>query len=298
MMGTPVVLGDARFFARQAMKTTFTLRFADMKEEEARGVARECFDMVERLENSLSRYREGSEVWQINRLKAGETFYLSDSCHRCLLKAMEGWQATGGLFDITQGRRIEHRKSAVPGPMPGLRGSLMVHPDVPAITCVEEGRELDLGGIGKGFALDEVGAMLRDWEVGSVLLAAGASSLLSVGPAAWPVELTGDGGMMGIQLSEEALSASGTGIQGAHIVHPGIDGAEPSYGYKRVWVLAPGAASAEVWSTAVMLVPREDLADWLSEGGDYRQVVVDDHDGLRSVYPRSSGDGSGPSGHR
>jgi thiamine biosynthesis lipoprotein len=290
MTRTPVALGDARFFAHEAMKTTFTLRFADMGEEDAKGVTRECFELVDRLENALSRYCEGSEVWRINHLRAGETLYLSDACHRCLLKALEGWQATGGLFDITQGRRIEHRKSALDGPVPEICGSLIVHPDVPAITCVEEGRELDLGGIGKGFALDEMAALLADWEIGNVLLAAGGSSLLAAGDAVWPVELAGDGGVMKMELSNEALSASGTGIQGAHIVHPGAPGGAPNYGCKRVWVVAPSAAAAEVWSTAVMLVPAGDLEGWLAEGGDYRRVLVEEKEGMRTVFPMPEGD--------
>ncbi len=290
MTRTSVALGDARFFAHDAMKTTFTLRFADMSEEEAKGVTRECFELVDRLENALSRYREGSEVWQINHMRAGETLYLSDACHRCLIKALEGWQATGGLFDITQGRRIEHRKSEGEGPLPDLCGSLSVHPDVPAITCVEEGRELDLGGIGKGFALDEVADLLTDWEIGNVLLAAGGSSLLALGEAAWPVELAGDGGALKMTLSNGALSSSGTGIQGAHIIHPGGSGGAPGYGYKRVWVMAPSAAAAEVWSTAVMLVPPEDLENWLEAGGDFQRVVVDGVAGVRTVFPGSMGE--------
>lgn len=290
MTRTPVALGDARFFAHEAMKTTFTLRFADVSEEDAKGVTRECFELVDRLENALSRYREGSEVWQINHMRAGQTLYLSDACHRCLLKALDGWQATGGLFDITQGRRIEHRKALDEGPLPEICGSLSVHPDVPAITCVEEGRELDLGGIGKGFALDEVANLLTEWEMGNVLLAAGGSSLLAMGEAEWPVELTGDGGAMKLSLCNEALSASGTGIQGAHIVHPGGEGGVPDYGYKRVWVAAPSAAAAEVWSTAVMLVPPGDLEKWLAEGGDFRRVVVDGMDGMRMVFPFSTED--------
>jgi thiamine biosynthesis lipoprotein len=287
MIGTPVALGDARFFAHEAMKTTFTLRFAGRSEEDSKGVSRECFELVDRLENSLSRYREGSEVWQINHMRAGETLYLSDACHRCLLKALAGWQATGGLFDITQGKRIEHRKAAMEGPVPEVCGSLIVHPDVPAITCEREGRELDLGGIGKGFALDEVAALLTDWEVGNVLLAAGGSSLLALGEAAWPTELAGDGGTMQILLCNAALSASGTGIQGAHIIHPGVVDGASSYGYKRVWVKAPTAAAAEVWSTALMLVPPEYVESWLAEEGDFLQVVVDGASGVQTVFPTS-----------
>jgi FAD:protein FMN transferase len=117
MIQTPVALGDSRFFSHEAMKTTFTLRFVGVDEEDAKGVARECFERVDRLEDSLSRYREGGEIWRINHLKKGETLYLSDACHRCLLKAWEAHQATGGLFDITIGSKIQHGKEGQGIPM-------------------------------------------------------------------------------------------------------------------------------------------------------------------------------------
>lgn len=285
MMGTPVLLGDARFFAHEAMKTTFTLRFADMPEEDARGIARECFELVDRLEQSLSRFIEGSEVWRINHLRVGETLYLSDACHRCLIQSMQGHEATGGLFDITIGRRIRHRKDQESGPEPELHGRLMVHPDVPAVTCEEEGRELDLGGIGKGFALDEMANLLGAWGVGDVLLAGGASSMRAVGTSTWPIDLAGDADMLRLNLADASLSASGTGIQGAHIVHPVGGAGFTGPTSRRVWVTAPGAAESEIWSTAILLVPDEHLATWLSEGGGYERVFIDGKEGIRCLYP-------------
>lgn len=112
----------------------------DLLEQEAKGIARECFEMVDRLEESLSRFWEGGEVWCINRMQAGQTLYLSDHCHRCLLKAMRAYHDTGGLFDVTLGRRIQHLKDALDGPLPEIEGHLVVHPDVAAVTCESEGR--------------------------------------------------------------------------------------------------------------------------------------------------------------
>lgn len=282
MITTTMALGDARFFSHEAMHTTFTLRFAGLSDAEARGVARECFELVDRLEDSLSRFREGGEVWRINQLRSGEVLYLSDPCHRCLLKSMEGYEATGGLFDVTIGRRIAHFKDGAPGPPPSITGSLVIHPDVPAVTCREEGREIDLGGIGKGFALDEMGVMLRDWDVSGVLISAGASSMLATGGFAWPVALAGDGGRCQIELANAGLSVSGVGIQGGHIIHP-VYGSEVGSS-RRIWVIAPDAASAEIWSTAMMLVPDRELVPWLAEGGEFSQVFVDGEGGIRMVF--------------
>jgi thiamine biosynthesis lipoprotein len=283
MTGTPVPLADARFFAHEAMKTTFTLRFQGLDDASAKGMARECFELIDRIESRLSRFVEGSEIWQINHLSAGETLYLSDACHRCLIAALEAWSATGGLFDVTLGSRIEHAKSGAEGDAPAIIGKLVVHPDVPAVTCEEPGRVIDLGGIGKGFALDETAALLTEWEVPGALLCAGASSMRAIGGEEWPVDLTGDHGSVRIGLCKASLSASGTGIQGQHIIHPGGGDFMPERTSARVWVTAETAALAEVWSTAMMLVSPDEMRSWLGEAPEIRRMFAEGPEGIVEI---------------
>lgn len=275
-MRSPAPLQDARFFSHEAMHTTFHLRIRDLEETHARGIARMCFEHVDLLESRLSRYAEGSDVSRINRMAGGETLYLSDECHQCLLLALDASARTGGLFDITLGTRIEHRKTGRPGPPPPLAGKLIIHPDAAAITCEEPGREIDLGGIGKGFALDQLKLLLADWGVGDALLAAGASSLLAIGPQHWPIDLAGDSGCLRVELSNMALSASGTGIQGAHIIHPlDSDEAAAPLPSRRVWVEADTAAQAEIWSTALMLLDPRMIPDFVSGEPGVRSIHVE-----------------------
>ena len=125
----------AHLFTHDAMNTTFSLRIREVDEAFARSMARECCNQLDLLESHMSRFIEGSEVAQINAMRAGETLYLSDACHQCLLLALNARTHTGGLFDITLGSRIAHRKSGDSGPEPPLAGRLALHPDVPAITC-------------------------------------------------------------------------------------------------------------------------------------------------------------------
>lgn len=254
------MMPDAARFTHEAMNTTFALRIRGHDEAVASGMAHMCFAKLDALENLLSRFREGSDIWRINRLAAGETLYLSAECHECLLIALEAGARTGGLFDITLGTAIEHRKTGGAGPPPPLAGMLAVHPDAPAVTCIEPGREIDLGGIGKGFALDSLRSLLLDWGCEDALLAAGASSMLAFGPSAWPVELASEVSPLRIMLENEALSASGTNIQGSHIVHPNGEAAMPATPFSRVWATAETAALAEAWSTALMLVDPERAA--------------------------------------
>lgn len=261
-MNTPTA--DERHFSHDAMRATFTLRLRGVDAVTARGVACECFELIDFIEARLSRFIEGGDVWRINRMRAGETLYLSEICHQCLLLALDAHARTGGLFDITLGRSIEHRKSGGVGPPPPVTGGLIIHPDVPALTCVESGRELDLGGIGKGFALDQLKRILAGWGVEEALLGAGSSSLLALGSGEWPVDLCGDRRSLRVNLRAQALSASGTGIQGGHIVHPAGEDAMPAAPCGRVWVTAASAALAEIWSTALMLVESSEIAEFIS----------------------------------
>jgi thiamine biosynthesis lipoprotein len=266
------MMPDACHFTHEAMNTTFTLRIRGLDFEDAKGMATECFHQLERMETDLSRFIDGGDVSRINRLAAGETLYVSETCHQCLLLALDAYARTGGLFDITLGSRIEHRKAGSSGPAPEVTGRLIIHPDVAAVTCEEPGRQIDLGGIGKGFALDRLKETLIDWGAGDFLLAAGASSLLAHGPTVWPVELPGERNSVRLPLHREALSASGTRIQGCHIVHPAGDESMPARPCDRVWVTAPTAALAEVWSTALMLLPMEGIPAFLAEDSGISSV--------------------------
>lgn len=274
-MSTPGPLCDSLLFEHEAMNTTFTLRFRGVDAESAKGIARESFELVDRMESRLSRFIESSDVSRINCMAAGETLYLSEDCHQCLLLALDAYARTGGLFDITLGKRIEHRKSGDEGPPPAITGSLIIHPDVAAVTCIEPGRVIDLGGIGKGFALDQIRRLLMDWEVDDALLSAGASSMLAHGPSSWPVDLAGGCESRRIALSNQALSASGKGIQGSHIIHPGGDEDMPVKTCIRIWTLAADAALAEIWSTALMLVAPEEIPAILAEEPDISEVYAE-----------------------
>jgi len=284
MTERPTAFPDAHRFMHEAMNTTFQLRICGPDHSVAQGMARECFDQLDFLETRLSRFIEGSDVSRINHLQAGETLHISEPCHQCLLASLDAHARTGGLFDITLGRRIEHRKSAGPGNPPPLVGSLIIHPDIAAVTCQTPGREIDLGGIGKGYALDQLRQLLVEWGATGALLTAGASSMLAFGPDAWPIDLAGDGDPLRINLSNQALSASGTGIQGSHILHPGGDEAMPANPVSRVWVTAPTAALAEIWSTALMLVPPDEVPAFIAGEETLDEVHLERNGSIQSFH--------------
>ncbi|TVP75946.1 MAG: FAD:protein FMN transferase [Puniceicoccaceae bacterium] len=235
----------------EAMKTVFQVRLLADDAKLAEQTARACVERIDAIEASLSRYIPGSDVWQINHMEAGQSLFIREDCEECLRLAMLAAGATSGLFDVTLGRLIEHQKSAPAGDRPELVGQLMLDPERPMVHCNEAGREIDLGGIGKGFALDMLASLCQEWGIRGGLLSAGASTQLAFGEAKWDITLKGDRHTTVVSLKDAALSASGTSIQGSHIVSPQDGGID--YVHKRAWVRTTSAAMADAFSTAALL---------------------------------------------
>lgn len=240
----------------KAMRTTFSIRIPDAEQKLASEARRDAFALLDSIEESLSRYIVGSDIWQINHMEGGASLFVTETCYDCLQLALQAYLDTDGLFDITVGKRIEHKKTEAEGPPPELCGQLMVDPDRPAVHCTEPGREIDLGGIGKGYALDRMAALLKEWDIESALVSAGASTHLAFGPKPWEIELSAGDAKKTVLLKDRALSASGTDIQGAHIISPKATSAAELQ-HRRVWVIGKTAAAADAWSTAAMLTRPE-----------------------------------------
>jgi len=270
-------MSDPHIFRHEAMKTTFSFHIVHDDAKLASDVAHASIALLDEIENTLSRYIAGSDVWLINQMRADETRFLSEFCYECLRLAVTAHVETGGLFDITLGRQIEHQKNDVEGTPPLLEGQLMVDPDKPSIHCIEAGREIDLGGIGKGFALDKIKDLMCEWGIENALLSAGGSTQLAFGPKSWDIELKGDHSELTLQLSNESLSASGIGIQGSHIVSPRED--IQSYQHGRIWCIHPTATLADAWTTAMMLMNAEEMSMVTDRG---LKVYYEDEHGIGS----------------
>jgi thiamine biosynthesis lipoprotein len=269
-------------FETEAMNTTFILRLRHLDGAFAHKMARMCFDLLEELESDLSRYRPDSDVSRINHMTAGDSLLIHPRTHGCLKRALEAHAATGGLFDATLGKQIAHRKEGEASAPPPLTGAFRILPEQPRIECVEPGRELDLGGIGKGFALDVLREHLENQSIHEALLSAGTSTHLAMGTAGWPVDLTEEDRMgESHPLKNGALSTSGLAIQGMHLCHPDDPGIE-AIEFKRVRVGHPEATLADAFSTACLLMTGNELAEFAASRPDITLLrAIDREDNIR-----------------
>ncbi len=263
-----------RAFRCRAMDTTFELRLRTEDAAFTEQLAGQAFAELKRLEDALSRFRPGSDVARINRLANGETARVGVSAYECLRIARRVWQDTRGAFDPTVGSRPSGR---------GME-NLEIHEDHNAVTVHADGLHVDLGGIGKGYALDTMAGLLREWDAGPGLLHGGESTILPLGRSpeeAWPVALRhpqhqGEA-LAELRLRRRALSGSGVGLHGDHIVDPrtGQPGTRPA-----AWALAGSAAVADALSTAFMVMTEHEVAQYCRE-----------HPGAGAVLAQAGEDG-------
>lgn len=228
----------------EAMHTVFKLRFGGEPTTPPAILAGECFRLLDELEALLSRFRPDSDVARIRQLQAGEPLWVAETTADCLRVALQAHVETDGLFD-----------AAIPEPGEP-RGELQIHPEKPFVQCTRPPCRIDLGGIAKGFALDQMAARLKSLGCRSALLSAGASTHLAYGPDSWPLRVAATGKQY--RLRNAALSHSGVAQQGSHVRHPDT-GLAPAYAREQVTLQADSAARADAYSTAALLMDAGEL---------------------------------------
>jgi len=231
----------ARRFAHQAMNTEFEIFCVHEDGEYARQASWAAFDLLDRMEHELSRFISNSDISRINHLAEGETARVCRWTMECLELARAAYEETGGAFDISLGTGLERLELSA--------GDRTVKG--------REGLKLDLGGIGKGYALDRMAEVLDEWEIRQALIHGGHSSVLALdappGLDGWPLTM----GDRTIVARRRAFSASGIRTQGEHIVDPRTG--RPASSRVAAWVSleldgpSPSAV-AEAFSTAFMIL--------------------------------------------
>ena len=218
--------------ARRAMACEFSIFFpAGTRSGVDAGCA--ALDEVERLEGKLSIYRQESDLSFINRYAAEAPVRADAEVYRLLRSAAALSAITAGAFDTTCGalvkswgffqgpRRVpsdEERRRALA--VSGWR-QVRFNDAERTIQFAEAGVEFNLGGIGKGYAIDRALHMVRrDFGIRCALMQGGQSSLAAIGappgePRGWPVAI-GDPLRQGqtlasVWLRDRALGTSGVG---------------------------------------------------------------------------------------
>ena len=247
--------------AGAAMGTRFEVFLQGADEAHLEAVAVAVLEEISRLDATLSRFDPRSEIARLNREARHkpvrverEVFALLEQCERAR-------QLTAGYFDIAaetggSGLQLDAERCTLQFTWPSLA--------------------LDLGGIGKGYALDRGAELLTRFGVRAGLLQGGTSSVCVVGPLAtgrgWPLAVRHPMLPDRAPIAELELAAGGFSCSAARhpeqvqsdIVNP-LNGAALE-GLAACIVLANNATEAEIFSTALLAMGRVRAVQYLADG--------------------------------
>jgi FAD:protein FMN transferase len=233
-----------------------------------------AFEEARRLDRMLSNYRPDSELSQVNRDAAERPVPVSQEFFDLLSACVRYSAESEGAFDITVGPlmkvwgfykgtgHLPHR-AEVRGALGRVgyrnvlldRASGMVH-------FARPGVELDPGGIGKGYAVDQMVRVLKEGGIHIALVSAAGSSIYGMGAPpgekGWRVNIRDpkddEKSVAEVFLKDESMSTSGSyekffraeGRIYSHIMDPRTG--YPAQGTLSVSVIAPRTIDSEAWT--------------------------------------------------
>lgn len=219
----------------------------DICEEHVMQAVGEMRRRIAAIENMANRFAPDSELAAINRYADDDTMGISAELETIIADCRRYHDMTHGLFDITIGSD-NHRAMTTIGEivLPGDR----------TIAFRRRGIRIDLSGYLKGYALEQMRPILRDYGISNALLNMGNSSVMAVGSmtdsAGWTVSFDSGSGKQPVVLRDQCLTTSGNDSDTRqHIADP-YSGQLVS-GHRTISVVNADAAEGEVLSTSLFI---------------------------------------------
>jgi thiamine biosynthesis lipoprotein len=271
-------------FSLPRMGTSFRIELYSPDDATASKAADAAFARAEELEQIMSDYREDSELMRLARAGVSAPFPVSNDLYDVLAKSVRISELSHGAFDVTVGPLVElWRNARKTGRLPDASElararALVDYRNIEldaarrTVFLKRAGMKLDLGAIGKGYAADQMLALLLSRGIRQAIVVAGGEVALGappLGKAGWRVAIdtpdTGTGNPpCAIVLHDAAVSTSGNsrqfvevaGKRFSHIIDPstglGLEGAASTT------VIARDSATADALATALSVMPVAD----------------------------------------
>jgi thiamine biosynthesis lipoprotein len=263
------------------MGTTFRVELYSTDDVTATKAAEAAFARAEELEQIMSDYRQDSELIVLERGGVSAPFPVSADLYDVLAKSIHISELSRGAFDVTVGPLVElWRKVRTTGRLPDAseltRAKTLVdyrNIELDAtrrtVFLKRPGMKLDLGAIGKGYAADQMLALLQSRGLRQAMVVAGGEVAVGAPPPGekgWRVALdTPDVGAANppctLLLHDIAVSTSGdskqfvevNGKRYSHVIDPSTGMALEGMG--STTVIARDSATADALGTALSVMP-------------------------------------------
>ena len=235
---------------------------------------------LERIENKFSRFNKESEISRINQFASSENVITDAETLSLISRCREYYLMTNKLFDITVGKftnKISDDDHAEDEQISTGTDKIILDLKESSVRFSTPMLSIDLGGIGKGYALERINKYCIDNKINNALMSFGDSSITTIGTHPhgpyWPIGIQ-NGYISGsplhtFRLKNNSLSTSGNtpnnrlkyGTKG-HIINPLTGEFQTTSG--TVSIAATSPMDAEVLSTALFIATENDKSEILS----------------------------------
>ena len=189
---------------KYVMGTVFEIAAYAESSEKASAAIDNAFQEIVRMDDLMSNFKPESELSRLNRSAHFHTQKVPPDLYRVIEQAVQFSRLSSGKFDITVAPLVNLWKAALLGDsLPSLSQRQQAEecvgyekieltpPD--EITFRSSCMQLDLGAVGKGYAVDRAGEVLHFYGIRNALINSGGSSILALGSPpgqdAWLVHL-------------------------------------------------------------------------------------------------------------
>ncbi len=293
----PLALAEWHRLEEPLMGTSVSVELWSEDVAEGQAAARAVMAEYHRINESMSTYREDSEISQVNREAHRAAVPVSEELFALIARSLTLAQHSDGAFDITfdsVGQHYDFRAGELPAASEIDAGIAaldyrLVELDEQAVTVrfLAPGVRINLGGIAKGYAIERGAQLLLDRGVEHALLNAGGDSRV-IGDRrgqAWVVGVRDprnrDAVVVRLPIVNEAISTSGDyeryferdGVRFHHILNPRTG--HPVSGVRSATVIGPDATMTDGLSTTIFVMGVRRGMALIAAMPGYEAVIVD-----------------------
>ena len=296
--------------SRRAMATSFDI-LLPFGTPAVSAAAESALDTIDALEDHLSVYRDHSEVSRLNGIAYKEAMAVAENLFDLLTLAKRIAAETDGAFDISAGALIKawgffrgprrvpsERERAEALQRIGMK-YVVLDGATRTVRFLASGLEINLGSIGKGYALDRAAQLLQsEWNIASGLLHGGHSSVYAIGSRpgedrGWPVGISHpwrrETRIAIVWLRNRAVGTSAASFQHlqwqgrklGHILDPRTGW--PAEGMASATAVAPTAAEADALATAFFILGVEKARQYCEAHPGIGAILLPEGPGSRPV---------------
>lgn len=292
-----------QYFHYSSMGTRFDFLTYGIDEELFNTLQQQIKQELERIELKFSRFSPYSEISRINYLAFNEEVITDEETFALINLCKTYYRKTSSLFDITVGKKTEivfpllpinssthlNTTSYFDSSLLGT-DKIITNASLASIRFSNPFLSIDLGGIGKGYALEKIKNICQQFQITNALISFGESSITTFGNHPhgnyWPIGIqhafTPSPAIYTCKLNDNSISTSGNSSnnkvkfgENGHIFNSKTGEFENAA--KSISIVCQSAIEAEVLSTA-LFIANEDERNKIFDQFSFDEVIQVNYD--------------------